>query len=485
MTERLYETSMSQETGAEVAAGGSGLAGAWRRAGNRGRGRRLIDWLRANLFLPTASGPVGWRKIALATGCVVAGIAISLSRTVGPGSLNTIWIEDAKYLLNQALNTPFRSTLSDPISGYYQVPARLLTKIAIEFPLSWAPGIMAIFAALQYLVYGLVAYIASGPHLRSPWLRLLVAAPVCALPLAYTQSNNDLVTVQFLGLYGAFWTLLWVPGTRAGQILAPVVMFTVSFEAALVIAFAPLVVLRLIADRSKSAIAVSAVWLLGLLLQFSQTFQGRDHHYGYGHNSPWFLLRNYGARVIPRALFGESALGGAGVNYRGLYAPLNIINMAAHVALIGVAVAVVALAIILALRRFTDPNWPLAVVAGLFSLGVFTVELLVNTPVVQTRYLIAPAMLLYTVLAALLRPRLREDARPAQTALRWLPAACVAVLVIVAISLNFRVTNGRSSSPPWTSVVAAATSACARPNVVSYLYVHEWWQLSIPCGRVR
>jgi hypothetical protein len=94
-------------------------------------------------------------------------------------------------------------------------------------------------------------------------------------------------------------------------------------------------------------------------------------------------------------------------------------------------------------------------------------------------------MLLYTVLAALLRPRLRESAPRARTTLRWLPAAGVVVLVVVAIALNFRVTNGRSSSPPWTSVVSAATSACAQPNVVSYLYVHEWWQLSIPCSRVR
>jgi hypothetical protein len=476
---------MSQEAGARVAPGSGGPPSARHRAGGRGRGGRLIEWLRANLFRPTAGGPVGWRKIALAIGCLIAGTAISLSRTVGPGSLNTIWIEDAKYLLNQALNQPFQTTLGDPISGYYLEPARLLTKIAIEFPLSWAPGIMAASAALQYAIYGLVAYIASGPHLRSPWLRLLVAAPVCALPLAYTQSNNDLVTVQFLGLYGAFWTLLWVPGTRAGRILAPVVMFSVSFTAALAIVFLPLVVLRLIVDRSKSAIAVAVVWLLGLLLQFSQSFLGKDHHYGYGHNSPWFLLRNYGARVIPRALFGESALGGPGVNYRGDYAPLHIINMAAHVALIGGAVAVVALAIVLAACRFTDPNWPLAILAGLFSFGIFTTELVINTPVVQTRYTIAPAMLLYVVLAALLRPRLREGAPRARTALRWLPAAGVAVLLVVAITLNFRVTNGRSSSPPWTSVVAAAASACAQPNVVSYVYVHEWWQLSIPCWRVR
>jgi hypothetical protein len=32
-----------------------------------------------------------------------------------------------------------------------------LTGIAVQFPLSWAPGVMAIFAAAQYAMYGLVA----------------------------------------------------------------------------------------------------------------------------------------------------------------------------------------------------------------------------------------------------------------------------------------------------------------------------------------
>ena len=64
----------------------------------------LLNWLKKDLFRRTEGGPVGWRKILLAVACVIAGTAISLSRTVGAGSLNTIWIEDAKFLLNQALN---------------------------------------------------------------------------------------------------------------------------------------------------------------------------------------------------------------------------------------------------------------------------------------------------------------------------------------------------------------------------------------------
>jgi hypothetical protein len=465
----------------------------------------IMTWLRTDLFRRTESGPVGWRKIALAVGCVIAGIAISLSRTVGPGSLNTVWIEDAKFLLNQGLNMPAWRAIAAPISSYYQEPARLVTEGALRvFPLSWVPGVMSIAAAAQYVMYGLVAYIASGPHLRSPWLRLLIAAPVCAMPLAYTQVNNDLVTVQFFGLYGAFWTALWIPGTRAGRILSPIVMATVSWTAVLSVVVAPLIIARLIVDRSKSAWCLAILWITGVWLQFSETILGKGNHNKYGDNGLFWVLKHYMTRVIPRALFGERSLGGPGNDYRGNWMALHVTNAHAHDALILCAWLLVLVAIAIAASRFTDPNWTLAGVAALFSVFVFVEETLINMPVVQARYVIAPALLLNTALVALLRPREVPTASTVSTAsspspgirwlpfvpsvstaLRWIPVTVLAVMLAVAVTLNFRVTNGRTTSPPWTSVVASATRACAAKNVTAYTFVHEWWWVTIPCDKVR
>ncbi|MGH3245322.1 MAG: hypothetical protein ACRDOI_03800 [Trebonia sp.] len=446
---------------------------------------RATNWLRNDLFRRTESGPVGGRKILLALACVAAATAVSLSRTVGAGSLNTIWIEDAKFLLQQALNDSFWRALTSPISSYYQEPARVFTEIAIQFPLAWTPGVMSIFAAAQYAMYGLVAFIASGPYLRSPWLRLLIAAPVCAIPLAYTQVNNDLVTVQFFGLYAAFWTCLWIPGTRAGKILSPLVMATVSWTAVLSLIFAPLIIARLYVDRSKNAWALGILWASGTWIQISETVLGTSHHPRYGSNGLLFVLRNYADRVVPRSLFGERSLGGPGVDYTGnLATPLHIVSVAGHNALIAGAWVVVLVVVALAVGGFTDPNWTLAGMAALFSVGIFFEEMFINTDVVQTRYVVAPAMLLYVAFAALMRPRLREDATRAVTAVRWLPAAGFAVLLVVAATLNFRVTNGRTTSPAWTSVVATAHGACALPHVTAYTFVHEWWFVTIPCSKV-
>ncbi len=485
---------MSHDTGAEVVTGDFKDPGAAPEQ-RHGAGWRAAGWLRANLFLRTASGPVGWQKILLAIGFVIVGTAISLSRTVGPGgSLDTIWIEDAKNLLDQALNLPLWKTFTIPISSYYQEPARLATAIAVQFPVVYAPAVMATLAAAQYLAYGLVAYIASGPHLRSTWLRLLIAAPVCCLPLAGTQSNNDLVTVQFIALYGGFWAILWMPGTRAGRILSPIVLLSVAWTAALAIVFFPLLVIRLIADRSVTAWALAVCWLTGMCIQFRLALLGQSQKLEVGTNGPLWILRNYVTRVVPRALFGERSLGGPGTDYRGNAAALHITNVVAHQVLIVGAWAVILVAVILAVTRFTNPNWPLAVLAALFSVGIFGDEMIINLPIVQTRYVIAPALLVYVTLVALLRPRqpqpLRGQPRQfgmrarARTAVRWLPIAGLTVMLLIAVTLNFRVTNGRSNSQPWSRVVSNAKEACAMPGVESFQYIHEWWDVSIPCSRV-
>ncbi len=113
---------MSQETGTPPAASEAGPAPAHR--GLRRLAAGLLRWLRDDLFRRTENVPVSWPKVVFALIGVAAAMAVSLSRTTGPGSLNTVWIEDAKFLLNQGLNEPFWTALTSPISTYYQEPAQ-------------------------------------------------------------------------------------------------------------------------------------------------------------------------------------------------------------------------------------------------------------------------------------------------------------------------------------------------------------------------
>jgi hypothetical protein len=445
----------------------------------------IAKWLRSGVFLPSAARPLGWRQVVGGVVFVVIGTVSSLARTSGPGALNTIWIEDASDFLQDALHQSVTTTLTTQMNGYYDVVPRAITAIAMAFPLSWVPGIMSACAAAQYAVCALVAYIASGPHLRSRWLRLLIAAPACVVPLAYTQANNDLATVQFVALYGIFWVLLWRPVTRAGQLTAPIIMLGVTLSSILPVVFAPLVVARLIADRSKVAIAVAACWAGGLAAQWSIQLRGMSNRRAGMFTNPLWALGNYVTRVVPRALFGERALGGPGTNGEGHPLPLAVPNLAVHNALVWGAWAIVVAAIVIGLARLTAPDWPLALAALLFSVLVFLGEMVDNLPIVQPRYVIAPALLLYAAMVAMLRPRGTADGAWSPAVVAWGPVTAFALVLALACGFNYRVTNNRSQSPPWTAVVAAATRTCMKPTMGDYRYRHAWWQIKIPCGRVR
>lgn len=462
-------------------------------------------WLRQALFLEHVERFAGWRHVLWAVLAVVAGAAVSLARTGGPGALNTTWIEDASRFLQDALHQSVLTTLTTQSNGYYNTLPRAVTAIAIAFPLTWVPGIMSAAAALGYGLVGLIAYLASGPHLRNPLLRLLVAAPACVIPLAYTQANNDLATLQFYGLYATFWLLLWRPASRAWRTAAPVIMLAITLSSVLPVLFAPLAAARIVADRSKAAIAVVASYAAGLLAQWSVQWRGMSDRPAYWFTSPLWVLGNYVTRVVPRAIFGERALGGPGTNGEGHPLPLNVPNPALHGALVWGAWALLAAVVIVAIAMRGAPNWPLATAAAAFSVLVFLGEVVDNLPVIQPRYVIAPALLLYVAIAALLRPGttadhagnaasgvvlsgdadcggVRRGLRSAVAARS--PVVVFAVLIAVTCGFNFRVTNNRSESPPWSAVVAAATRSCLKPGTGDYIYRHAWWQLKIPCSKV-
>jgi hypothetical protein len=481
---------------------------------------RIAAWLRSALFRETTARPLGWRQVLAAVVFVVVGATVSLARTSGPGALNTTWIEDANNFLQDALHQSVMTTLTTQMNGYYDVVPRALTAIAVTFPLNWVPGIMSVFAAVEYAMFGLIAYIASGPHLHSRWLRLLVAAPTCVIPLAYTQVNNDLATVQFIALYGTFWLMLWRPATRAGRITAPVVMLGVTLSSILPLVLAPLLAARLIADRSKQAIALAGCWAVGLAAQWSVQLRGMSNRVS-GFTNPVWVLWNYATRAVPRAIFGERALGGPGTDGRGSPVPLNIPNMAVHIALIVGAWGLVVVVVVVALARLTAPHWPLAVTALLGSVLLFVGEIVDNLTIVQPRYVVAPALLVYLAIVAMLRPRyaaggaqsagtspgadqpdgsIAEDGRadddvPApgtarkpptrrSAVLAWIPVTVFGLLLAVVCGFNYRVVNDRSESPPWTEVVATASQECLQPGVTDYLYAESWYRLEIPCSRV-
>jgi len=290
-------------------------------------------------------------------------------------------------------------------------------------------------------------------------------------------------------------------------------MLAITLTSILPFVFAPLVAARLIANRSKHTIMLTACWIAGLAVQLSVQMRGLNSRPTGWFTNPLWIIGQYVTHVVPRAIFGENALGGPGTDVDGNPRPLVIPNMAVHDALIWGAWALVAAVVIIAVTKITAPHWPLAITAFLFSILIFVGEIVNNLQVVQSRYVIAPALLLYAGCVALLRPRgaavssPEEDTSAANVGsashgrlrgrrvVTWFPVAAFALILAVTVGFNYRVTNYRTTGGSWTETIAKAQQMCGTPEgqkylerhvgVDEYLYHHYWWKVYIPCSRVN
>ena len=177
--------------------------------------------------------PLTWRLLWMVAAAIAAGALIGLTRSRGPGALNSVWIEDAHTFLTDAYVHPFWDNLFKPLFGYYQVGPRFLGEVAAALPVRAAAPMLALVAAAVTAGYAVMAYIASGRFFSQWWLRLLPAAPVILLPLGRTQADNDVATLHFAGLYALFWVLLWRPASWAGRAAAVGTMVFVTISSVL------------------------------------------------------------------------------------------------------------------------------------------------------------------------------------------------------------------------------------------------------------
>ncbi|WP_203910294.1 hypothetical protein [Rhizocola hellebori] len=445
---------------------------------------------------PPAPGRVALKHTGWLLLAVVAAAALSLARSPRPGALNTIWIEDAHNFLNDALTDGFKNNLFKSLNGYYHFGPRLIAELVSLAPVRWSAALISIAAAGVTAGFGAIAYVASKPFLQRWWLQLVVAAPLVLLPLARVQADNDIATLQFPGLYVLFWIALWRPASRPAQAVAVLATAFVTFSSIIPIILLPLFALRFYVVRDWATRLICLAYSAGLGLHFLGLALGkatRSEVCCRRYDLFW-VAQEYATKTVPRTIFGERWLGGPGMDVTGPVAAQG--SPAVHTGLMVLAWLVVLAALILALVKFTNPHWPLAIAATVAGAALFA-GTVTNIGSVQPRYLIAPALLVLTVLAALLRPHdsqppaSRPQTRQLSASRLGLGRSAVPALVLIAVmvvvaAVNFRADNRRSETWPWSDLVSQATLACQSQPIDSHVvWGGYWWRVTIPCDRVR
>jgi hypothetical protein len=421
------------------------------------------------LFVEAPARPLRWWAAGVAVVGVLGGAALSLARQPGAGALKTVWAEDGSVFLSQASTRGTLSALFHSYGGYYHTVPRLLAGLATLAPVRAAPAVLAVSAALCVGAVAVLVYFASAGHLRSPLSRLLVAAVAVAVPVGQDEVLNSIANLHWYGLYALFWMLVWVPRRPSARVLAVVVVLLVATSDILVLAFAPLALVRALRrDRSgrrdRHGMLLAGLLGAGIVVQVSGLLTGASQREVSA--NPVTAVTGYVSRAVPWGLLGEKVVG-----------PTGTPRWAAMAAL---AWLLVALAAGFAWARLTRPAWSLAVIALLHSAALYALPVVLSgyaTP----RYAVPAAMLLVTALVALLRPE--------GSGWRRAPAYGLAVLLALVWAVDLRVDNSRAHGPTWAGELPAARQECTHAATATLAIpprdTGTQWQAVLNCDYVR
>jgi hypothetical protein len=421
---------------------------------------------------------VGVRKplavAVIGTAALVAAVLLSLWRTQGFGATDTIWAEDGRQFYQGTLQHNFFDLLFTPYNGYLHFVPRVLIEAVRIFPLSWAAVVVATMGALVTSGCALLVYRASRRHLRSPALRIAVAAPLALPYVGQLELANNFACLHFLLLYVAFWMVVWNPVKLRNQILAAVVLFCTMASDPVSGVYLPLAILRWRTVRGWRggfpviAMGVGMVFQsVGIIFRNALNSRGISPHY-----DPIWAVGQYVRTVAGQGLYTGNVNDRLGLIVR---------SPDAHY----VAWALAGVALVLALLRITAPNWPLVIVALVHSLLLFC-GLAMQGGTAAPRYELPAICLFLVAVAGLVIPR--EGSAIAFA--RAVPAFAVLGLVALCVFGGYaRDTQWRGRGPSFSSELSKASQACssadAHSAVISVAPAFAPWTLTVPCDLVR
>jgi hypothetical protein len=440
-------------------------ANAGRRTVKRTRRERVATFFPLDRLRPGLADRWYWAVLA-----VLVGAMISLARVPsGHGVLNNIWAEDGSNFLTDALNGNPYQAIVRPHNGYFVMVTRILAIPASLVPITWAPAVLTSEAALITGLMAFAVYVASRAHLRHQLARLIAAAPVLAVPVGENiaaSTANNVATLQFAAVYMALWMVLWVPARRGARIVSAMAVFAVSLSTFLAAVLLPLALLRLYARRDKTSVAMVGSLLVGLaanIVAISVHLTARPAMLPSRYDPVW-ALSTVGGWALPHALFGY------GISGKG--------SQAVEPSWLIVASWPIVTAIILvALFRLTRPQWKLVAVLGITAL-VLVCASIMQYGGAELRYVVAPELMLFAALAALMLPR---PDRPRW--LGWAPLLTLSVCVALVLAFSYQTAGPRATLTAWNASVNRAQTACLDANTGAvYIFPSDGAVLSLPNG---
>ena len=415
--------------------------------------KRLASALNATLFPDPPEGERSLRRGEFAV-VIVSVLAIAtflhLLRLGLATSLNSFWAEDGTVFFAGA---QVGESIFAPYTNYLVVLPRLIGDASSWVPLENAPAATSILAASAAAISGLAVWIASAGHIRSPYLRLALAAATVLAPVSGLESTDSGSYASWYLLFATFWLLLWRPRTDLAAALGSALILLTALSNATVWFLIPIAVLRAISIRDRRDLMIVASFAIGSAIQVPVALT-----HGQMAEPTWSpdVWSAYAQRVIDGAALGLRL---GGIAWRDLGWPF----LAPFLCLVAVGLG-------LGIRRAAPPARALAIAAIATSVVMFIAiayQRDVGTTIAWqsgeysgavSRYVIVPALLLLSAALALLDSSLRS--RTERRGPPWpVAVATVAIVAVIAISFDQAEPEVRGT-PAWDAALEEAAATC-------------------------
>lgn len=447
-------------------------------------------------LFPESPAPAGrtWGLRTLSAAAQVAAVAVAtvvmLLRIPGLPSWDTIYAEDYFEFLTQAIAKPWDIFIGH--NSYWQFLPRVIAQFVAQLPITDASRGFAVAGALVAACCALLIYHASAGHIRSAWLRALLAAALVLLPAAPMEIIDSGVNSVWYMLPALFWVLLWRPRTRPAMVVVALFAFTAVASNSLGVLFAPLVAARLYVLRRPHEHAVTIGWLAGCLAQVPfvvSAYQAGSSRLSTAPAPPGLSLAFYGHDVVLPA-FG----------WHLVWWLRSLAGLNGATALVAVVLAAI-FGVILATQAGTRPFVVAALVTGFIFpvLGITVTAHLARGPMLPAeqlgnRYTVLPIFLFVSAVIvavdyALRRRRTAPRGAPGPGPGRVRPAmAAVALVAVLAFSwvADFGYAGWRSNwGWTWAPIAAKWQHDCAVSATGEITEKAGQTFQTLPCDRIR
>lgn len=402
---------------------------------------------------------------------------------------DTLWAEDGRNFLQDALNLGPLNSLFVPYAGYLHTLPRIVAALTVQFmPVQLFALSMTFGACLLAGIMAAIVYVCSADVITWIPARVLIAALTVLAPLAPREVLGNMANLHSLVLWTIMWVLLYRPRTRAGSIAIAVFVLLGALTEIESVFLLPLLLWR---PRDRSRWVVRSAYLVGVAAQLCVTVIWPRGQSGHPPVDFWSIPYGYLINAVMPVWVQQDSIGAA-VAWGG---PALCIALALPFA--------VAAFVVLRLGSAIQRVAATALIAG--SVVVYSVSIVENPntfydyAVMSTaqlesvwlvRYGVVPSMMLCGLVllaAGVIVARRRSAVRlpaPRRSVHGLIVTPVVVGLVALLLVQFFPQGTRRSYGPEWQPQIPTLSSQCeSLPDSQSVRFRETInWSVTVPCG---